>query len=131
MNGSRTKTSGWVLSVLLTAFLCLASASGKFMDFEGKEEMFRHFGWSVDVMVSIGVVEVVIALLFLIPRTAFVAAVLLTAYLGGATATHVRVGDPFFFPIIICVVAWLALGLRDSRVFRIAFQSPATVDSSL
>ena len=91
--------------------------------------MFRQLGWSVDVMVRVGIVEVVIALLFLVPRTSFVAAILLTAYLGGATATHLRVGDPFFFPIIIGVVAWIALGLRDSRVFRIAFQSAATAES--
>ncbi len=59
----------------------------------------------------------------LIPRTAFIAAILLTAYLGGATATHVRVGEPFFFPIIIGIVVWIALGLRKPAVFRLAFKS--------
>ena len=71
-------------------------------------------------MFKIGIVEVAIAILFLIPRTAFVGAILLAAYLGGATATHVRVGDPFYFPIIIGVVAWIALGLRKPEVLRLA-----------
>lgn len=82
---------------------------GKFTQWEGKSEMFAKMGWSEDLMVKIGIVEVVIAILFVIPRTSFFAAILLAAYLGGAVATHVRVGDPFLFPIIIGVVAWIAL----------------------
>jgi hypothetical protein len=117
--GKRRVLVGWVLSGLLTAFL-LFSSTGKFRDFEGKAEMFDHLGWSESVMVTIGIVEVVIALLFLVPRTAFVAAILITGYLGGAIATHVRVGDPFIFPIVIGIVCWVALGLRDARVFRLA-----------
>ncbi len=94
---------------------------GKFTQWEGKAEMFAKMGWTQDVMFTIGIVEVAIAVLFLIPRTSFVAAILLTAYLGGATATHVRIGDPFFFPVIIGVLAWFALGLRRPEVFRLAF----------
>ncbi len=63
----------------------------------------------------------IITLLFLIPRTAFIGAVLLTAYLGGATVVHVRIGEPFFFPVIIGVLVWVALGLRQPQVFRVAF----------
>lgn len=129
MKTSASRIVGWLLSALLVAFLCLVSASGKFVDFEGKEEMFSHLGWSTDLMVNIGIVEVAIALLFLVPRASFIAAILLTAYLGGATATHVRVGDPFFVPIVICVFVWIALGLRDPRVFRIAFQDAKVADA--
>jgi hypothetical protein len=86
--------------------------------------MFDHLGWDQDVMVKIGVVEVAVAILFLIPHTAFIGAILLTAYLGGAVATHVRVNDHFFFPIIIGVLVWIALRLRDSRVFANAFTRP-------
>jgi hypothetical protein len=46
----------------------------------------------------------------------------MTAYLGGAVATHVRIGDPFYFPIGLGILAWVALGLRDQRVFDNAFQ---------
>lgn len=127
MKRSKSKIAGWALSVLLAAFLCLASASGKFVDFPNKEEMFAKMGWTTDVMLYIGIVEVVIAVLFLVPRTAFVAAILLSAYLGGATATHVRVNEPFFIPIIFGVIVWGALGLRDRRVFQL-LRAPHTTD---
>ncbi len=126
MKRSKAKIAGWVLSILLVAFLCLASAIGKFIDFPDKDEMFAKLGWATDVMFNIGIVEVAIALLFLVPRTAFVAAILLTAYLGGATATHVRIGDPFFMPILFGVIVWVALGLRDPRIFQIALSSHDT-----
>lgn len=121
MNRSKKlEIAGWVLSVLISLFLIGASAMGKFTQWEGKAEMFAKMGWTEEVMFKIGIVEVTIAVLFLIPRTAFVAAILLAAYLGGAVATHVRVGDAFFFPIIIGVLAWIAHGLRQPDVFRLA-----------
>tara|TARA_R110002096_G_scaffold144308_3_gene301070 strand:- start:36 stop:443 length:408 start_codon:yes stop_codon:yes gene_type:complete len=130
MNGSKKlRITGWVLSILISLFLIFASASGKFTEWEGKAEMFAKMGWSEEVMVKIGIVEVAIAVLFLIPRTAFLAAILLAAYLGGATATHVRAGEAFFFPIIIGVVAWIALGLRQPDVFRLAFGSNTSYDA--
>ncbi|MEL6894673.1 MAG: DoxX family protein [Planctomycetota bacterium] len=112
---------GWVLSILVALFLAVGSASSKFTEWEGKAEMFDHIGYSPGVMFNIGIVEVSVVLLFIIPRTSFLGAVLLTAYLGGATSAHVRVGDPFFVPIVIAVVSWIALGLRDTRVFQMAF----------
>ncbi len=106
----------------------LFSCYGKFFDFPDKDKMFEHIGWSQQIMVYIGVLEIVIALLFLVPRTAFLAAILITAYLGGAIATHVRVGDDFVFPIIIGVLYWVALGLRDSRIFTMAFGVSKALD---
>ncbi len=83
MESSRKmKMAGWILSVLIALFLIVASAMGKFTQWEGKAEMFGKMGWTEAVMVKIGIIEVVIAALFLIPRTSFVAAILLTAYLG-------------------------------------------------
>ena len=77
MNGSKNlKIAGWTLSVLIALFLIGASAMGKFTQWEGKSEMFAKMGWSEAVMVRIAIVEVVIAILFLIPRTSFVAAIL-------------------------------------------------------
>lgn len=117
---SKSKIAGWVLSGLLAAFLIVASAGGKFLDWEGKEEAFAKAGYTVDLMYKIGIVEVIVTLLFLVPRTAFVGAILLTGYLGGATETHVRSSEPFFIPIVIGVIAWICLGLRDPRVFSVA-----------
>lgn len=116
--------AGWALSFLISAFLIFASAMGKFTEWEGKAEMFAHLGYSSEVMVKIGILEVALAILFVIPRTGFVGAILLTAYLGGATATHVRVGDPFFMPPIMGGLAWIAYGLRKPEVFALAIGSP-------
>jgi hypothetical protein len=120
MQGSRTqRIVGWVLSGLLTAFL-LFSSMGKFTEWEGKAEMFAKLGFTTDVMTKIGIVEVAIALLFLVPRAAFVAAILITGYLGGAICTHVRVGDAFVAPLVMGVLVWVALGLRQPAVFDLA-----------
>jgi len=121
MKTPEKSTIGWVMSLLLSLFLIVPSAGGKFTDWEGKAEMFSHLGYSIELMRHIGIVEVVVALLILPPRTAFVGGILLTAYLGGAVATHLRVGDPFFFPILIGLFAWIALGLRRPEIFSLAF----------
>lgn len=132
MNKSKTsRIVGWVLSYLVAAFLIFASAPGKFVEWEGKAEMFDHLGYSPELMTNIGVVEIAAALLFLVPRTGFLGAVLLTAYLGGATATHVRVGDPFYMPIVMGVVLWLALGLRMPGVFALALGSRRSPEETI
>lgn len=125
MNNVWTRRVGWGLSLLLVVFLIGVSAVGKFTEWEGKEAMFAKFGYTTDLMARIGVVEVVLALLLLVPRAGFLAAVLLTGYLGGATATHVRVGDPFYMPPVIGVLVWVAVGLRTPGVFRLAAGLPA------
>ncbi|MGE9291751.1 MAG: DoxX family protein [Puniceicoccales bacterium] len=117
MRKSKAKIAGWILSALISAFL-IFSANGKFQDWEGKEKMLTEMGWELDLMAKVGWVELAVALLFLIPRAGFIGAILLTAYLGGATATHVRLGDPFFFPVILGALVWTALALRDPSVFR-------------
>lgn len=130
MKTSKSNIAGWVLSGLLAVLLIVGSASGKFTEWEGKAEMFAKLGWTTEVMVKIGVVEVTSAILLLIPRTSFLGAILLTGYLGGATATHVRVGDPFYMPVIIGVVVWIALGLRDPRIFCLAFRTQSNRQSA-
>jgi hypothetical protein len=67
--------------------------------------------------VPLGAIEICCALLYAIPRTAVLGAVLLTGYLGGAIATHVRVGDPSFVtPLVLGMIAWAGLYLRDPRL---------------
>jgi hypothetical protein len=111
----QTKTVGWTLSVILCAFLIFGSAMGKFTEWEGKQELFTHLGYAPDTLVRIGMVEVCLAILVLLPKVDFFAALLLTAYLGGATATHVRVGDPFYFPVVLGVLFWISFTLRNQR----------------
>lgn len=76
-------------------------------------------GYPESVIVPIGVVLIVCTILYLIPTTAVLGAILLTGYLGGAVATHVRVGESLFsiiFPVIFGVMLWLALYLNDPRL---------------
>jgi xanthine/uracil permease len=67
-------------------------------------------------MLRIIVVEIACAILYAIPRTSVLGAVLLTGYLGGATATHVRANEAFFLPVVTGVVVWAGLYLRDDRL---------------
>jgi hypothetical protein len=75
-----------------------------------------HLGLSESTITPIGVLEIVCTGLYVFPRTAVLGAILVTAYLGGATATHVRVGDPFIIPVVLGVLAWVGLYLRDERL---------------
>ncbi|MCA9229872.1 MAG: DoxX family protein [Planctomycetales bacterium] len=125
-NSKKKLIAGWIISGIVAVFLVGPSAAGKFSDWEGKAEMFEHIGYSIPLIKKIGILEIVIAILYLIPRTSFCGAILLTAYLGGATATHVRVGDPFFMPIIFGVVLWIGLGLRTPGVFALAAGEPCS-----
>jgi uncharacterized membrane protein YphA (DoxX/SURF4 family) len=120
MSSKVQRIAGWVLSGLLALFLIGVSAVGKFTDFPQKEEMFAKLGFTADTVKAIGIVEIVVTLLFLIPRTAFLGAILLTGYLGGAICTHVRIGDPFYFPIVLGVLVWVALALRQPVIWSLA-----------
>lgn len=111
----------WIgrLLTLPPAALLIMSGVMKLMKPDMVTEGWAKSGYPANSLVPIGVVELVCTLLFLIPQTAVLGAVLLTGYLGGATATHVRAGDPWgqiFTPVIIGAVLWLALVLRDHRL---------------
>lgn len=114
--------SGWILTVLLTVLLIGPSATlGKFMKPTDKDMIAERakLGMPDDVIFNLGIVEVTCAVLYFIPQTSVLGAVLLTGYLGGAVATHVRLGDPagkFLAPAIIGALVWLALFLRDPRI---------------
>ncbi|MBZ5539816.1 MAG: DoxX family protein [Acidobacteriia bacterium] len=78
---------------------------------------FAHFGYPESLVLVIGMLELGCTIVYVIPRTSVLGAILLTGYLGGATATNVRVGDPLFFvPAILGVLVWGGLFLRDDRV---------------
>lgn len=82
-------------------------------------EAFTQLGYPLRLSVGLGVLELVFTVLYAIPRTAFVGALLLTAYLGGAIATQLRVGAGWFptiFPVIIAALVWTGLALRNPRV---------------
>lgn len=125
------RIAGWVLSVAISAFLLGASVVPKFTEWEGKAKMFADLGFTVELMYKIGVLEAVLALALLVPRCSFLAAVLLTGYFGGATVTHLRVGQAsFWVPVLMGVAAWIAVALRQPEIFSLAFgaRRPASED---
>jgi len=78
-----------------------------------------QLGYPEDVILPVGIVLIVCTVLYLIPATAVLGAILLTGYLGGAVATHVRVGAgifPILFPVILGALIWFGLYLRDERL---------------
>lgn len=80
-------------------------------------EGMAKFGYPQHLALVLGIVEIGCTIIYLIPRTAVLGAVLLTGYLGGATATHARMEDwAFIFPILFGVLVWLGVYLRDARV---------------
>ena len=111
----KTLWAGYIISAL-PVLLLIFSASGKFFKPDGMEANIEQLGWKMSQMTGLGILEAVCVILFLIPRTAVLGAILLTAYLGGATATHVRIGDPFIIPVIAGMLIWLGLYLRDPRL---------------
>jgi hypothetical protein len=81
-----------------------------------------RFGYTSTVIVPLGIVLALCTILYVVPRTAVLGAVLLTGYLGGAVSTHVRVNDALFnilFPVILGALLWCGLWLRDVRLQRL------------
>jgi hypothetical protein len=109
------RVTGWVLSCLL-AVVFLPSAFFKIAQPEGFIEEWSKT-YPGNTAVPIGVIELAVFVLYLIPKTRYFGGLLMLAYLGGAVATHVHADDgKFFVPVIIGVVAWLGLYLRDRRL---------------
>jgi DoxX-like family len=79
-------------------------------------EGFAHLGWSESAALSLAIVELACTALYIFPRTAVLGAILLTGYLGGAIATHARLGEQFIGPALFGILVWLGLYLRDARL---------------
>lgn len=107
--------AGRIVSALVVLGL-LFSGVIKVMKPEDVVKEFGRLGYDSKISLGIGIVEIACTLIYAIPRTAVLGAILLTGYLGGATATHVRIDDPYFGPIIGGVLVWLGLFLRDHRL---------------
>ena len=108
--------TGRVVTILTVAFL-LFDTIVKMLNLPVAVEGTVRLGYPAGLVIYIGIVELVCLGLHLYPRTAVLGAVLLTGYLGGATATQVRVEDPWFiFPVVVGVLVWAGLFLRDGRL---------------
>jgi len=114
-----TLWAGRVVSAIPVLMLIFASATPKFLKPADVLEQFARLGYSENVILGIGILELACTIVYIIPRVSVLGAILLTGYLGGAVATHVRVGDPLFnviTPAVLGALIWGGLYLRDVRL---------------
>lgn len=108
--------AGYGLTGLCALFL-LMDAAMKLMELPIVLETTIQLGWPASSAVPLGLVLVISVLLYLLPRTSILGAVLLTGYLGGAVATHARIGSPLFthtlFGVYVGIIMWAGVYLRD------------------
>ena len=111
--------AGVLISALPILFLVFDSVI-KLMKIDPVVQSFGQLGYPVELARGIGAIELLCVLVYAIPRSSVLGAVLLTGYLGGAIATHVRVDSPLFthvlFPVYVAALIWGGLLLRDERL---------------
>jgi hypothetical protein len=108
--------AGRIISAI-PVLLLLTSAVAKFVKPAPVLQGFAQFGFPENLISRIGILELACTVVYLIPRTSVLGAILLTGYLGGATVTHLRVGDPAFVgAVIVGVFVWGGLFFREPRL---------------
>ena len=128
INASNTKTistralwAGRIMSGLIVLFMIFDGVI-KLPPLDIVTQTMTEIGWPADVGTArlLGIIGLVATALYALPRTSFLGAILLTAYFGGAIATHVRIGNPLFshtfFGIYLGLLLWGGLWLRDPRL---------------
>ena len=119
MNEAVSNKSLWAGRIIsgVTILFLLFDSSVKLMNLPAAAEATVRLGYPARLLLAIGIAELVCVVLYVIPRTSILGAILLAGYLGGAIATQVRLEDPwFFFPVVIGVLVWGGLYLRDHRL---------------
>ena len=111
----KKQLTGWVLTGLVAAPF-VVSAAMKFVGQTQVAQGFEHLGWPQTLAFSLGVIEAICAILYLMPVTSILGAILLTGYIGGAIATHLRVNEVPWGLMAFGVLAWLGLYLREERL---------------
>ncbi len=109
--------AGRIVSIA-PVFILLASARWKLTHSAFYVREWERIGWPLAEINGVGYVQIACLTLYLIPQTAVLGTVLLTAYLGGAVASYVRMGEPrpMLVPLTTCLLAWLGIWLRDDRL---------------
>lgn len=112
--------TGRVLTGLFAVFMLGASIAPKLLNMSVAQDSLTQLGWPPGYVLMIGLIELTCLVLYLIPRTALLGAVLMMGLLGGAMATQIRAGSPLFshilFSIYLGLFMWGGLWLRDARV---------------
>ena len=120
MNTPAMLWTGRILTGLFALFMLGASVAPKLLDMPVAHETMAQLGWPPGYVLMIGLIELTCVVLYLIPRTSVLGAVLMMGLLGGAMATQIRVGNPLFshilFSIYLGLFMWGGLWLRDPRL---------------
>jgi hypothetical protein len=120
--GKAARRTGRILTGLVVLFLAWDGVMKRVQP-EVVVKGTVDLGYPPDVILPLGLILLACVILYAIPRTAVLGAILLTGYLGGAVATNLRVGNPLFlyvlFPVYVGALAWLGLYLRDARLRRV------------
>ncbi len=114
-----SKTTLWIGRVMsaLPALLVLLSSVMKLMKMAAVVEGFARTGVPEPLIIPVGVIELACVIIYVIPQTAVLGAILMTGLLGGATITTLRIGDPTYpMPVVLGMLAWGGLFLRDTRL---------------
>ena len=110
---------GWSISGLTAAFM-LFDAGAKFAKPVQVIDAFARTGWPMRLSSTLGAILLTCTVLYLVPQTSVLGAILLTGYLGGAVATNLRIGNPLpthtLFPVYFGVLIWIGLWVRDPRL---------------
>ena len=106
---------GRVISILVSLLFAMSAL----MKLKGGPEVIQgmaHLGLPESLIVPLAILDILCVVIYAIPATSVLGAILLTGYIGGAICTHLRVGDPFFMQIAIGIFIWLGLYLRENRL---------------
>lgn len=115
---SKGVLAGKIISILCILFL-LFDAVMKVIKESHSIEGSAQLGWPVDQVQSIGIALLISTILYAVPRTAILGAILLTGYLGGAIAIMVRAGQPLYFASVFGILVWAGLYLRDEKLRKL------------
>jgi len=122
MNTTKTEKRLVIAGRVLTVLIALPFVISAAMKFLGKPEVAEgmiHLGWPESMIRTLAILELGSTILYLIPQTAILGAILLTGYLGGAIATHLRIGEGVGLHVFFGVVFWAALFLREPKLRQI------------
>ncbi len=107
--------AGWIIGGL-GMFIVLASVRWKLVESPFYVREWQRIGYQPGALRGVGFLLLACGILYLIPQTAVLGAVLLTGYLGGAIASYVRIGERFPFPLATCILLWVGIYLREARL---------------
>lgn len=115
MNPTKMTWAGRIVSGLLAPLFLMGVVMSLSKNPQAVEGLAKY-GWPESALLTIGVLELLCLAVYLVPQTSVLGCVLLTGYLGGAVATHLRAGESVAMPVVVGMLVWLGVWLREPRL---------------